>query len=62
MEITNDDLEDGELEKIPSRINLTDIYTMDRQCFNTYKGKVSQEFMKKLMKRVAFQLGMTHSY
>ena len=58
MEITNADLEDGALAKLPSRVNITDIFTMDKLCFMEYKGKVNDNFMAKMMKRIQFQLGM----
>lgn len=58
LEITNEDLIDGALEKDPSRVNLGDIYTVDKKRIKDYKGKVSDEFMELLMKRIAMQLGM----
>ena len=58
LEITNEDLKDGVLEKDPSRVNLGDIYTVDKKRIIDYKGKVSDEFMELLMKRIAMQLGM----
>lgn len=58
LEITNEDLIDGALEKDPSRVNLGDIYTVDKKRIIDYKGKVSDEFMELLMKRIAMQLGM----
>ena len=58
LEITNEDLIDGALEKDPSRVNLGDIYTVDKKRIKDYKGKVSDEFMELLMNRIAMQLGM----
>lgn len=58
MEIKNEDLNYGELEKDPSRINITDIYTIDKKRLMERKGKVSGEFMQELMKRIAKQLGI----
>ena len=58
LEITNDDLTEGTFEKNPSRVNLGDIYTVDKKRIKDYKGKVSDEFMALLMKRIAMQLGM----
>lgn len=58
LEITNEDLEDGALEIDPSRVNLGDIYTVDKKRIKDYKGKVSDDFMTLLMDRIAMQLGM----
>ena len=58
LEITNEDLIDGALEKDPSRVNLGDIYTVDKKRIKDYKGEVSDEFMELLMNRIAMQLGM----
>ena len=57
MEIKNTDLKEGELEK-EGRVNITDIFTVDKKRMVECKGKVNDAFMKKLMKRIAFQLGM----
>ena len=59
LEITDSDLEDGALDKNPSSVILTDIFTVDRKRFKYYKGKVSDKFMAQLMKRIAKQLGIT---
>lgn len=61
MEIKNEDLNYGVLEKEPSRINITDIYTIDKKRLMERKGKVSGEFMGRLMKRIAYQLGIKNS-
>lgn len=61
MEIKNEDLNYGVLEKEPSRINITDIYTIDKKRLMERKGKVSGEFMGRLMKRIASQLGIKNS-
>lgn len=61
MEIKNEDLNYGELEKEPSRINITDIYTIDKKRLMERKGKVSGEFIGRLMKRIASQLGIKNS-
>lgn len=58
LEITNEDLIDGALEKDPSRVNLGDIYTVDKKRIKDYKGEVSDDFMTLLMDRIAMQLGM----
>ena len=52
------DLEDGTLEKLPSRVNITDLYTVDKKRLVEYKGRVNEAYMKKLMKRIALQLGI----
>ena len=63
MEITEADLEYGDLiketEDNKCRINLTDIYTLDRKRLMDRKGKVNNAFMKKVMTRIASQLGIT---
>ena len=63
MEITEADLEYGDLiketEDNKCRINLTDIFTLDRKRLMDRKGKVSNAFMKKVMTRIASQLGIT---
>ena len=63
MEITEADLEYGDLiketEDNKCRINLTDIYTLDRKRLMDRKGKVNNAFMKKVMARIASQLGIT---
>lgn len=59
MEINNTDLEFGTLTKEPSRINLTDLYTVDKKRFRDRKGKVTSEFMQKVMTRIASQIGIT---
>lgn len=63
MEITEADLEYGDLiketEDNKCRINLTDIYTLDRKRLMDRKGKVNNVFMKKVMTRIASQLGIT---
>ena len=63
MEITEADLEYGDLiketEDNKGRINLTDIYTLDRKRLMDRKGKVNNAFMKKVMTRIASQLGIT---
>lgn len=50
MEITEADLEYGDLlketEDNKCRINLTDIYTLDRKRLMDRKGKVNNAFMK----------------
>ena len=57
MEITEADLEYGDLiketEDNKCRINLTDIYTLDRKRLMDRKGKVNNAFMKKVMTRIA---------
>lgn len=57
MGIAQTDLEDGTIEKA-SRVNITDINTIDKKRMVEYKGKITDAFMKELMKRIAFQLGM----
>ena len=57
MEVKNADLEDGVYKK-QGRINITDIFTVDKKKLIERKGKVSDAFMEKLMKRIAFQLGI----
>jgi len=57
MAIKNSDLVDGSLDK-ESRVNITDINTLDKKRFLDYKGKVSDEFLKKLMGRISLQLGI----
>lgn len=57
MEIKNTDLKEGELEK-EGRVNITDIFTVDKKRMVECKGKVNDAFMKELMKRIAYQLGM----
>ena len=63
MEITEADLQYGVLLKETDdnkcRINLTDIFTLDRKRLMDRKGKVSDAFMKKVMTRIAAQLGIT---
>ena len=59
MKINNTDLEFGTLTKQPSRINLTDLYTVDRKRFRDCKGKVTSAFMQKVMTRIASQIGIT---
>lgn len=63
MEITEADLEYGvllkETEDNKCRINLTDIFTLDRKRLMDCKGKVNNVFMKKVMTRIAAQLGIT---
>lgn len=59
MKITNSDLESGRLTKDPSRINLTDLYTVDKKRLKRYIGKVNSAFMQKVMTRIALQLGIT---
>lgn len=63
MEITEADLEYGVLVKKTEdnkcRINLTDIFTLDRKRLMDRNGKVSDAFMKKVMTRIASQLGIT---
>lgn len=58
LALTDNDLEDGSLIKPKSRVNLTDIYTIDKKRLDSYKGKVKDEYMEKLMDRIAKQLGM----
>lgn len=58
MNISSSDLEDGTLEKLPSRVNITDLYTVDKKRLVEYKGRVNEAYMKKLMKRIALQLGI----
>lgn len=58
MEIKNEDLNYGVLEKEPSRINITDICTIDKKRLMERKGKVCGEFMGRLMERIAKQLGI----
>lgn len=58
MGIKNTDLSDGKLEK-EGRVNITDINTLDKKRFTDYKGKVSDEFLKKLMGRISLQLGIS---
>lgn len=58
MEIKNEDLNYGVLEKEPSRINITDIYTIDKKRLMERKGKVSGEIMQEVMKRIAKKLGI----
>lgn len=53
MKINNTDLEFGTLTKQPSRINLTDLYTVDKKRFRDRKGKVTSAFMQKVMTRIA---------
>lgn len=55
--IKNTDLKEGELEK-EGRVNITDIFTVDKKRMVECKGKVSDDFMKELMKRIASQLGI----
>lgn len=55
--IKNTDLKEGELEK-EGRVNITDIFTVDKKRMVECKGKVNNDFMKELMKRIASQLGM----
>ena len=57
LEIKNTDLKEGELEK-EGRVNITDIFTVDKKRMVECKGKVSDDFMKELMKRIASQLGI----
>lgn len=61
LTISRSDLKDGTLEKDPCRVNLADIYTVDKKRIKDYKGKVSDEFMELLMKRIAMQLGIYNS-
>lgn len=53
MKINNTDLEFGTLTKQPSRINLTDLYTVDKKRFRDRNGKVTSAFMQKVMTRIA---------
>ena len=57
MKINNKDLESGFLTKSTSRINLTDLYTVDKKRLTEYIGKVNDEFMQKVMERIAKQIG-----
>lgn len=59
MQITNSDLEAGRFTKNPSRVNLTDIYTIDKKRLKRYIGKVNSAFMQKVMTRIASQIGIT---
>ena len=59
MQITNSDLEDGRITKNLSRVNLTDIYTIDKKRLKRYIGKVNSAFMQKVMTRIASQIGIT---
>lgn len=56
MIIKNSDFKEGRLEKIPSRVNITDICSIDKKKLLEKKGVVSDEFMNRLMKRIAKQL------
>ena len=59
LKITNADLESGALTKVPSRVNLTDLYTVDMKRLKDCKGKVNSAFMQKVMTRIASQIGIT---
>lgn len=57
MGITNANLEDGSFEK-EGRVNITDLYSMDKKKLLERKGKVNDYYMNCLMDRIAKQLGM----
>ena len=56
LSIKQSDLRDGTLEKSKCRVNLTDIYSLDKLKLVERKGEVSAKFMKILMERIAKQL------
>lgn len=58
MEITNDDLKSGAFKETENRVNITDIHTIDKLQLDRKQGIVSDEFMKKLMERIASQIGI----
>lgn len=58
MEIKNTDLADGALTK-EGRVNITDINSVDKKRMVSREGKVKDEFLKKLMGRIALQLGIS---
>ena len=56
LSIKQSDLRDGTLEKSKCRVNLTDIYSLDKLKLVERKVEVSAKFMKILMERIAKQL------
>lgn len=48
-QLTNADLEEGRLDKDPSRIIITDIMTFDKARLKNRIGKVKDEYMKKII-------------
>lgn len=48
-QLTNSDLEEGRLDKDPSRIIITDIMTFDKARLNGRIGKIKPEYMQKVI-------------
>lgn len=58
IQITNGDLEDGSLDKIPSKIIGGDIMTIDKSRIDLRVGKLKEAKMAELMEMVKAQLGV----
>jgi len=56
IQLSNDNLEDGALDKNPSRIIITDIMTFDKARLDRKIGKIKPEHMLKISKMLKSQL------
>jgi len=57
LEMTNADMEDGALAH-DSYVNIADLFTVDKLQLETRIGKVKDEFLKKVVGRVAEQIAV----
>ncbi|MBP1934879.1 type II toxin-antitoxin system PemK/MazF family toxin [Ammoniphilus resinae] len=59
IQLTNDDLEDGHLDKNPSKIIAADIMTIDKARLDIRIGKLKDEKLKEIIQMVKDQLGIS---